>query len=127
MAAELRASACYVGQRVFWVMWCDPSDKRIGWYGYKPGFSPEIWSSSVQRLPGNGSIVLEHYGRAANIYSCEIAAVRRAYQLFCQLYLEPRGVRGMCPLGEASRVLRELAELEFGIHVSHSIGCKNGR
>jgi hypothetical protein len=35
MAGELRAKDCYIGQRVFWVMWFDPhdtSEARTGWY-----------------------------------------------------------------------------------------------
>lgn len=130
MAGELRAKDCYVGQRVFWVMWCDlgeVQEKRHGWYGYRPGMSPEIWSSFVERLPGNGSIMLRDYGKAVNVYPNEIAAVRGQYELFCACHLQRLGSREMCSLGEASRVLRELAEIEFGINVAHSMECSNGR
>lgn len=119
MAGELRAKDCYVGQRVFWVMWCDPSDTseiRTGWYGYESGLSPEIWTSAVEHLPGNGSIMLAGYGRATNIYPREIDAVRGSYELFCARYLSEFAGPERCSLGEASRVLRELAELEFGIN-----------
>jgi hypothetical protein len=130
MAGELRAKDCYVGQRVFWVMWCDSrdtSEQRKGWYGYRSGLSPEIWSALVERLPGGGSIMLQHYGRALNIYSCELDAVRRRYELFCATELMKYGCGPVCSLGEASRVLRELAELEFGIHAAASMECSHGR
>ena len=130
MAGELRAKDCYIGQRVFWVMWFDPhdtSEARTGWYGYRAKLSPEIWSSLVERLAGNGSVMLRHYGKALNIYSCEIDAVRAAYQLFCSINLADRGYSTTCSLGEASRVLRELAELEFGIHAAVSMERNHGR
>jgi hypothetical protein len=130
MAGELRAKDCYVGQRVFWVMWSDPNDtseSRTGWYAYRATLSPEIWSSLVERLPGNGSIMLRHYGRASNIYACEIDAVRREYEHFCRRNLGGFGYGPRCSLGEASRVLRELAELEFGINAAASMESAHGR
>ena len=119
MAGELRAKDCYVGQRVCWVMWCDPSDtseNRTGCYGYRPGLSPEIWCSVVERLPRNGSIMLRYYGASHKIYPREIDAVHGAYRTFCGVYLSLPTFYCAPSLGEASRVLRELAELEFGIN-----------
>jgi hypothetical protein len=130
VAGELRAKDCYIGQRVFWVMWFDQqstSETRKLWYGYRDQLSPDIVSSVVERLPGNGSIMLRHFGRASNIYSCEIDAVRCAYELFCSIHLVGRYCFPKCSLGEASRVLRELAELEFGIHAAVSMERNHGR
>lgn len=129
MPRTLRANDCYIGQRVFWVMWCDAKDtseNRIGYYAYRNGFSPEVWSSCVERLPGNGSIMLKGYGRAKFICSCEMDAIQLEYELFCSLYLTKHFRLPKPTLGEASRVLRELAELEFGLHC-FSNGVANGR
>lgn len=144
MAGELRVKDCYVGQRVYWVMWCDPGDtpeNRTGYYFYKPHLSPEIWSAAIERLHKNGSVVLCHYGRAFNVYPCEVDAVRGEYERFCAVYLPSGGplssyAPSNCALGEASRVLRELAELEFGVNAWASsamsstqwqMECRNGR
>jgi len=130
MAGELRACDCYIGQRVFCVMWCDPNDdsaNRKGWYYYRRGRSPEIWSFVVDRLPRNGSIMLRGCGKAGNVYSCEINAVRGQYELFCQLHLGGGFGRPACSLGDASKALRELAELEFGVHASSNMEITHGR
>lgn len=119
MADELRAKDCYAGQRVFWVMWCDPCDtaeNRSGWYWYKTGLSPEVWSATVDRISRNGAIFLSHYGRSKRIYACEIDAIRAAYDYFCSSHLSYSRFGERCPVGEASRVMRDLAELEFGIN-----------
>lgn len=118
---DLTPSRCYVSQRVYWVMWCDGSvdenGRDVGWRRYKPGLFPVVWSGIVDRLPRT-AIMLVGYGRTTECYDSEIKAIHAAYEKF---------VRRLMPfhwshefdsttLGEASRVLRMLAELEYGLH-----------
>lgn len=113
---------CYPGQRVYWIMWCDPhdhSEKRTGWYAYRKGCLPEIWEAVVERTTRNGLIMLEHYGKARlGVYSCPQDAITGTYETICFCYLG--GTNWKLPpelsLGEASVILRHLAELEFNLH-----------
>jgi len=130
MACELRSRDCYVGMRVFWIMWVDlKATSRLrhegepypGKYCYSRGLTPEIWSSTVERLPRNGWIMLSHYGKASNVYSCEIDAVRGSYAVISHRITRMTvDGRNRTPLQEAARVLQELAELEEGLEVAVS-------
>lgn len=126
-ALRLSWRDCYIGQRVFWVMWIEadyydgqkngqPASR--GWWWYKAGRSPEVWSGTVKASYKNGTIVLDHYGKAHSVFSCEMHAVEAAYVSFCDLHLSRGWPYGsdFCCLGEASRVLGLLAEIEYGIH-----------
>jgi hypothetical protein len=119
---DLTPTKCYVGQRVYWVMWCggsvDENDRAVGWFRYKPSLCPEIWSGVVDRLARN-AIMLLGYGRAGQCYATEIEAIRAAYEKFichrlCLCHWSHEF--DATTLGEASRVLRLLAELEYGLH-----------
>ena len=102
-------------------MWCDGSvdedGKTVGWYRYKPGRSPEIWDGNVGRLARN-AIMLVGYGKAYECYPNQIEAINAAYEKFALSYLKHDWRFGckLISLGEASRVLRLLAELEYGLH-----------
>lgn len=132
---RLRARDCYVGQRVYWIMWVDEQDARpkrdwhipeglrepvMGWFAYRDGLSPEIWSARVVAAHRNGTIMLDGYGKALSVYACESDAILGEYRAFCSMNMEVgwRGADRLCNLGEASRVLRILAELEYGLHES---------
>jgi hypothetical protein len=115
MGDRLTPSKCYVGQRVYWVMWFKEEEDRKAWVVYRPGLTPEIWTAIVEKLVRN-SIMLESFGRAHDVFSCELDAIRWAYKDFVSNNLRSRTNSGPCELGEASRVLRALAELEYGLH-----------
>lgn len=119
---DLTPSKCYIGQRVYWVMWCDGSvdenDRDLGWRHYKPGLSPVIWSGIVDRL-ARTAIMLAGYGRSNECYASQIEAIHAAYEKFVCHTLTPfhwSHEFDSTNLGEASRVLRLLAELEYGLH-----------
>jgi hypothetical protein len=107
-------------------MWVDPSargEERIGWYAYKKGREPEIWTDTVKRITSKKIWVQNHPKTNARLYSCEQDAITGAYELFCDMYLSSGGfsVFQFIPrptLGEASVVLRKLAELEFNLNNS---------
>lgn len=124
LTCPLEPKNCYVGQRVYWIMWCDPVSRRgsgnhEGSFAYSLGSVPEIWSAVIERLTRNGRIMLEEYGQAkVGVYRCEQDAITGTYEQFCRIYLcgwnwrkKPRA-----PLGIASVVLRHLAKLEFDLN-----------
>lgn len=123
----LSARDCYVGQLVHWVMWVNEDDARyrrgaLGWWSYQDGLSPELWSGLVAKVSRNGTVMLEHYGKPKNaVYACELHAVNGAYEAFClsNMAVWP-SYRTPCRLGEASRALRLLAQLEYGLHESRT-------
>jgi hypothetical protein len=121
---HLEAKACYVGQVVYWIMWCDPEqrpdndNKYDGWYKYRPGLVPEIWSKKIERLTPR-TITVEELGKVKwAVYSCPQDAITAKYEQFC---LWDIGVTYTNPqpkvsLGMASAYLRLLAELEFSLN-----------
>jgi len=126
---DLTPSKCYVGQRVYWVMWCDglvdESGRQTGWFCYKHGLCPEIWSGIVDRLARN-AIMLVGYGKTYECYSNQIEAINAAYEKFVlsELMHDWRMGFNLTSLGEASRVLRLLAELEYGLHCATDMASR---
>lgn len=124
-AAALTPKTCYVGQHVYWLMWVDPTEPAnndyIGWYTYKKGCVPEIWSGVVERVTSKKIWVRNYPKLSANLYSCEQHAVTGAYERFCATCLPmARVTYPGITLGEASAVLRKLAELEFNLNASNN-------
>ena len=129
MFCLLKARDCYIGQRVFWVMWIDQKQsdesfatgsKYKGYYRYKPGLSPELWDDVVDKVTKNGHVGLRQFGKAREVYSCEIDAVRGAYQSFCYglgVCVVYPSSKVVVPLSESARVLNLLSEIEDGCHV----------
>lgn len=123
----LEPKDCYVGQHVYWIMWIDPNEPynekgRSGWYTYKQGCVPEIWSGVVERVTSKKIWVRNYSKLRARLYSCEQSAITGAYETFCDLHLSSNYIFSSYfprfPLGEASVVLRKLAELEFNLNNS---------
>lgn len=124
--AAINVKNCYAGQIVYWVMWADPndhSDECIGFYDYKRGLEPQIWESVVEKASPR-KIWLKDYPnhKRRNIYSCPQDAIDGTYATFCKYanghpfdwhreYAEP-----IYTLGDASALLRKLAELEFNLN-----------
>jgi hypothetical protein len=128
----LSSKDCYIGQVVYWVMWVDEEDAnwrrergdpQKGWYGYRRGLSPILWSGRVIALPRNGAIMLEHFGRASCVSKCEIDAVAMECKSFCRWHLcgFPRSEGIICDIREAARVLGLMADLEDGLHRAHAM------
>lgn len=124
----LEPKDCYVGQHVYWIMWVDPAEPynkndRTGWYAYKQGCVPEIWSSVVERVTSKKIWVRDYSKLNANLYSCEQNAITGEYERFCDMRLSSGSVVSRLfprvTLGEASIVLRKLAELEFNLNNSN--------
>ena len=124
---SLEPRDCYVGQHVYWIMWIDVNEPynekgRTGWYTYKQDCVPEIWSGVVERVTSKKIWVRNYSKLKAHLYSCEQAAITGAYETFCDLHLSSNHIFSSYferfPLGEASVVLRKLAELEFNLNNS---------
>ena len=104
-------------------MWADPgqhTDEHVGWNAYAAGRKAEIWSDVVERLTAR-TIILQHFKkRISLVYSCPQDAITAEYESFCffklHLGISPYSGRPMPSLGEASAVLRKLAELEFDLN-----------
>jgi hypothetical protein len=118
----LEKNECYVGQRVYWVMWRElnvPAD-YTAYHGYRDGCVPEIWSDVVERIGRQrDSIILERYGSLRiPVYSCPQDAITGTYEIYCHLYLGGGYARTkpLWSLGKTSVILRHLAELEFNLH-----------
>ena len=120
----LEAKNCYVGQVVYWLMWCDPNapkneaGKYTAWYKYRPELVPEIWSRKIEKLTPR-TIVLEELGKTkCCVYVCPQDAITAQYELFCfwQLRRDYGSYTPAVSLGEASAYLRKLAELEFNLN-----------
>lgn len=121
MNAALTPQTCYVGQTVYWIMWVDPQQDNVaekpGWYVYKPSRKPEIWYDTVAhiKLRGRKITLTRHPKIDCAFYACAQDAITAEYEDLCKYrlngYLQPR-----LSLGEASAVLRALAELEFNLH-----------
>lgn len=123
----LEPKDCYAGQHVYWIMWIDLNapyneNGRTGWYAYKRGCVPEIWSGVVDRVTSKKIWVRNYSKLKAQLYACEQSAITGAYERFCDLYLSSNNIFSSYfprfPLGEASVVLRKLAELEFNLNNS---------
>lgn len=133
----LSSKHCYAGQRVFYVMWAiqDEIDRYcrgdiesyMAWYSYRDGLSPVMWCSRVAHAYQNGTIMLAGLGKAHSVFSCELHALMWAYDAFCSENMDfcSARERKTVALGEASRVLRSLAEMEFGIHQSLRFGSES--
>lgn len=135
----LTAADCYIGQRVFFVMWVDAEEaysNRVngkparGYFVYRPGMSPELWADVVEGLPRNGIIRTKHVGKLRKAYSCALHAVHGEYQWFCdyqlthRAWLWNRNDFQRPAIEESARVLRLLAELEFGCHNAEAAAQK---
>lgn len=125
----LKPQDCYIGQRVYWIMWRGPDDDTDAWYLYKMGRKPEVWSAPIETM-NSRTIKVEHYGKlACFMYSCPQDAITAEYETICKYHIISRGGSGITfwdlqiviPLGEASVILRDLAELEFNLHQSDRV------
>lgn len=124
---SLEAKDCYVGQRVYWIMWCEPNqgdEPIVGTFYPRTNAQPEILSDVVEKLTPK-TITLEKYGRKhPNIYSCPQDAITAEFETFCVFHLSPKnyylfrhyGQEPIRTLGEVSVVLRKLAELEYRLN-----------
>jgi hypothetical protein len=123
--AAINVKNCYAGQIVYWVMWADPndrSDNRCGFYAYKRGLEPEIWESVVEKASPR-KIWLKHYPKfKGRIYSCAQDAIDGEYATFCKYAngypfdWRRESAEPIYTLGDASALLRKLAELEFNLN-----------
>ena len=129
---RLEAKNCYVGQRVYWVMWRDPKESEpvsttVGWYRFAIGREAEIWSATVEKLTARTITLTDHGKIKKSIYASAPAAITAEYHDFCRYQLFTFSVHGalygvppQMPLGVASLALRELAKLEFNLHMQET-------
>ena len=113
---------CYIGQTVFFVAWYQgdgpPEIGQPWWRVYKPRLSPHIEHDVVEKL-SRDFIFVEKYGKCYCPSSCQLNAVLFQYRQFIENHIEE------CGLDEASRVLLELAELEFGLHQASRLSVRS--
>lgn len=122
---------------MYWIMWSDPndhSDPHEGFYHYKRGLDPEIWSSVVEKITSKKIWVKDFPKFKGFLYACEQDAINGEYDKFCRYayglpwqrrYLEEG--KPLWPLGDASVMLRKLAELEFNLNdAATSYICRTG-
>lgn len=123
MTHYVKPQDCYVGQIVYWIMWRGPDDGTNAWYCYKTGRKPEIWSAPIETM-NSRTIKVEHYGKLkTRMYSCPQDAITAEYETICKFVLLDRfagtsfwDLQVGMPLGEASVLLRDLADLEFNLN-----------
>jgi hypothetical protein len=123
----LEPQNCYVGQRVYWIMWRGADDGSHGWFRYKTGRKPEVWSAAIETITSR-TVKVEHYGKLPTMYSCPQDAITAEYEHVCKYHILNHwagvtvwDLRVGVPLGEASVILRDLADLEFNLHQSDRV------
>lgn len=113
---------CYIGQPIFFVAWYQgdgpPNIGQPWWRVYKRGLTPHIWHDVVKKI-SRDFVICEKYGRFYCPSSCELNAVLFQYRHFVENDIDK------CGLDEASRVLFELAELEFGLHQASRLSVRS--